>query len=91
MIAIEGVDIDISFMRMRKFIEKDCIVGLCLVGRGDALTHSTFSIGHEGELSCLLVLNKKFKVCLEWDVSPPARHVVLCKKLRGESLHSFRA
>lgn len=41
MIAVEGVDIDISFLvRLRKFVEKDCIAGLCLVERGGAIPTS---------------------------------------------------
>jgi hypothetical protein len=33
--------------------------------------------------------NKKTKVCLGWDESPPTGHVVSCKTLRDEGLHKF--
>ena len=34
-------------------------------------------------------MNKKIKVCLGWDECPPTGHVVSCKRLRDEHLHTF--
>ena len=43
----------------------------------------------KGNLSSLLVLNKKIKVCLVWDDHPLMGHVVPCKRLRDKELHTF--
>jgi hypothetical protein len=44
----------------------------------------------EGNFNSLLVLNRKIKVCMGWDVSPPMGHVVSCKKLRDKGLNTFK-
>lgn len=44
----------------------------------------------KGNFNSLPMLNKKIKVCLGWDVSPPMGHVVSCKKLKDEGLHTFK-
>ena len=44
----------------------------------------------KGNFSSLPVLSKKIKICLGWDVSPLMDHVVPCKKLRDEGLHTFK-
>lgn len=51
---------------------------------------STCTLGVKGNFSSLMVLNKKVKVCLRWDVGPSTGHVVLCKRLRDEGLHAFK-
>lgn len=62
-----------------------------MLGRkGWCIDPHALSNGYEGEFSCLPILHKKMKVCLSWDVSPRTGHVVFCKKLRDEDLHSFK-
>ena len=51
--------------------------------------HKHFQIIVKGNVGSVPVLNKKIKVCLGWDVSPPTCHVVSCKRLRDEGLHAF--
>lgn len=58
--------------------------------RGGTLTHKHFQMVMKGNFSSLLMLNKKIKVCLDWDLNPPMGHVVSCKDLRDESLHTFK-
>lgn len=90
-IAVDGIDIDIGlFVNLRKFIEEECMSGLCCMEWGGALTHKHFQLIVIGNFSSLLVLNKNIKVCLGWDVSPPTGHVVSCKRLRDEGLHAFK-
>lgn len=43
----------------------------------------------KGNYTSLLVLNKKTKVCFGWDESHATSHVVSCKCLRNEGLHTF--
>jgi hypothetical protein len=59
-----------------------CGVVLCEKGGGVALTQKRFQMAVKGDFSNLLVLNKKIKVCLGWDVSLLTSHVVSRKKLR---------
>ena len=35
-------------------------------------------------------MNKQIKICLRWDESPLTGHVVSCKRLRDEGLHTFK-
>lgn len=57
---------------------------LVLHGEGWGIDPHAFSTCSEGGiLLVLLVLNKKIKVCLGWDESPPTCHVMSCKKSRG--------
>jgi hypothetical protein len=51
--------------------------------------HKCFHIIVKGNVGSVLVLNKKIKVCLGWDPSPPTCHVVSCERLRDEGLHAF--
>jgi hypothetical protein len=60
------------------------------VVRGGALTHKHFQMMMKENFSSLPVLNKTITFCLGWDVSPPLDHVVPCKKLRDEGLHTFK-
>ena len=87
-----GVDIDVRLLvNLRRFTKENCIAGLCLVERGSALTQKHFQMVVRGNFNSLLVLNQTIKVCLDWDVSPLMRgHVVSCKKLRDEGLHTFK-
>lgn len=78
-----SVDIDVRLANLKKFIEENCIAGLCLVERGGALTHKHFQMVMNGNFSSLPVSNKTIKVCLGWDLSPITHHVVSCKKLWG--------
>ena len=74
----------------RRFIEDKCIVGSCFMKRGGTLMHKHFPMVVKGNFSGVLMLNKKNKVCLGWDESPPTSHVVSCKRLRddlGWTLH----
>ena len=36
------------------------------------------------------MLDKKIKVCLGWDESPPTGLVVSCKRLRDDGCHTFK-
>lgn len=68
--AMGGVDIDVRLLvYLRRFVKEDCIVGLCLVERGSALTQKHIQMVVRGGFYSLLVLNKTNKVCLGWDVS----------------------
>lgn len=58
--------------------------------KGWCIDPQALSNSHEGEFSRLPILHKKIKVCLSWDVSSRLGHVVFCKKLRDEDLHSFK-
>ena len=89
-IVVRGVDIDITLLvNLRRFIEDHCIVRSCAVERGGALTHKHFQMMLKGNFRNLLVLNKKIKVALGCHVDPLTGHVVSCKKLRDEGLHTF--
>ena len=44
----------------------------------------------EDNFFSLPMLNKNMRVCLGLDESPLTRHVVSCKKLRDEGLHTFK-
>jgi hypothetical protein len=64
-IAVGGVDGDIALpMNLSHLIEDHCISQLCSVEKGGALTHKHFQMMVKGNLSSLLLLNKKIKVCL---------------------------
>lgn len=57
--AVGGIDIDIRFrVNLRKFIEEECMVELCSVEQGGALTHKHFQVIVKGKFSSLPVLNK---------------------------------
>lgn len=43
----------------------------------------------KGNFSSFHMLNKKIKVALGWHENPPIGHVVSCKKVRDEGLHTF--
>lgn len=59
------MDINIGLLvNLRKFIENECMVGLCYVEHGGALTHKHFQMFVRGNCSSILELNKKIKVCL---------------------------
>ena len=51
-------------------------------------------MGFKGNISSLMLSNKKKKkrqkICLGWDENPPTAHVVSCKRLREESLLTFK-
>ena len=66
------------------------MVGLCYVERGGALMHKHFQMVFKGNFSGLSVLNKKMKVCLGQDEDLPTNHVILCKRLTDEGLHTFK-
>jgi hypothetical protein len=84
-IVVAGIDIDITLLvKLRKFIEEECMAELCSMERGGGLTHEHFQMVMKGNFSSLMVLTKKVKVCLGWDVGPPTGHVVLCKWLRDK-------
>ena len=74
---------------MRRLVEDEHINGLCFVERGGALTYKHFQMMVKGNFTSLLVLNKKIKVRLGWNVSPPTNQVISCKKLRDEGLHTL--
>ena len=85
------MDVDIRiFLLILGVLRRNAFPGLCLLERGGALTHKHFQMMVKENFSSLLVLNKKIKVCLGWDVSSPTDHVVPCKKLRDEGLHTFK-
>ena len=62
--------------------------GMCHLESMVVIKH--FQTTVKDNFTSLLVLNKKIKVCLGWDESSPMDHVVSCKKLRCESLHTFK-
>jgi hypothetical protein len=83
----------LDFLYIWRFIEEDCVAGLCSVDKGDALMHNHFQMVMKGNFSSRILLirrRKKTKVCLGWDVNPLTCHVVSCKKLRDEGLHIFK-
>jgi hypothetical protein len=90
-IAVGGMDIDVGlFVNLRAFIEDECTVGLCSVEfSGGVWMHKYFQMVVKGNFCSLSVLDKKLKVCLGWDESPPMGHVVTSKRLRDEGLHTF--
>ena len=55
-----------------------------LSGESGTVMHKHIQMVVKGNFNTLPVLNKKIKICLGWDVSPPMGHVVFCKKLRYE-------
>jgi hypothetical protein len=56
-VAVGGMGIDIALLvRLREFVEEECMVGLCFVERGGALTHEQFQMVVEGDFSSLSVL-----------------------------------
>lgn len=78
-------------VNLRKFIEEECMVGLCSMKCTGALTHQHSQMVVKGNLSGLPVLNKKIKICLGWDekIIKLFGHVVSCKTLQDEKLHTF--
>lgn len=59
MIAVGGTDVRIRLpVNLRKFIEGQCIVGLCFVERGGALMHKHFQMVMKGNFTSPLLLNK---------------------------------
>lgn len=85
-IAVGKEDVDIALLvNLRKFIEEECVVGLCSMEHCVMVTHKHFQMVVKGNCSRLLVSNKKIKVCLGWDKSPPMGHVILATscKMRG--------
>ena len=55
-----GTNIGIKLLEnLRKFIEGECIVGLCFVERGGALTHKQFLMAVKGNFTSFIVLNKR--------------------------------
>lgn len=57
--AVGGIDIDIRcLVNLRKFIEEECMAGLCYVEQGGALTHKHFQVVVKGNFSSLSILNK---------------------------------
>lgn len=59
MIAVGGTDVHIGLIvNLRKFIEGQCIVGLCSVERESALMHKHFQMVIKGNFTSPLVLNK---------------------------------
>lgn len=53
------------------------------------MTHKHSQMMLNNILSSLFVLKKKIKVALGWQVDPSMGHIVSCKKLRDEGLHTF--
>jgi hypothetical protein len=91
MVEVGNMDIDNIFLvKLKKFIEEECMAGLCFVEHGGAFTHKYFQRNLKGNFSSLIVLKKKIKVCLRWDESPCTSHVVSCKRLRDEGLQTFK-
>ena len=78
------MNIDIAFLvKLRKFICKG-MHGKCSMECGGSLTYKHFQMIVKGIFTSLPGLNKKIKVCLGWDGSPPTGHVVSFKRLRDE-------
>ena len=46
--------------------------------------HKHFQMIVKGNFRGLPMLNKKIKVCLGWDESPPTSHVVSCKRIKDD-------
>lgn len=57
--------------------------------KGGALMHTHFQMVVKRNFSSLPVLNKNIKVCLGWDERLPTGHVLSCKRLKDERLHTF--
>lgn len=49
-IAVGSVHIDVRLVNLKKFIEENCIVGLCFGGEGWRIDTQTFPNGCEGQL-----------------------------------------
>jgi hypothetical protein len=68
------MNINIALLvKLRKYICKG-MHGRCSMERGGALTHKHFQMIANGNFTSLQALNKKIKVCLGWDGSPPTGH-----------------
>jgi len=66
-IAVGGIDIGIVLLvKLRKFFEEQYVV---FCRGGGPLTHKHFQMIVNGNFTSLLVLSKKIKVCLGWEVS----------------------
>lgn len=90
-IAVGGMDVDVGFLvNLRRFIEEECMIGMCSVERGGVLTdkHVQMMVV-KGNFSSLPVLNRRIEVCLRYDECPLMCHVVSCKRLRDEGLHTL--
>ena len=62
---VGGLDIDVGFfVNLRRFVEEECMVGLCSVEQGGALMHNHFQMTVKGNFSILPVLTKKIELCL---------------------------
>ena len=63
-IAVGGMKINVGLLfKLRKYIQEECMVGLCSIEQSGALTHDHFQLLVKGKFSSLPVLNKKIKVC----------------------------
>ena len=72
------MDVDIAtLVKLKRFIEEQCNVGLWSIERVGALTHKHFQMVVKGDLASLLVLNKITKVCLGWDGMRVRQWVIL--------------
>lgn len=59
--AVGGTDMDIRvIIKLRKFMKEECIVVLCSMERGGALTHKHFQVIVKGNGTRLPMLNKKY-------------------------------
>lgn len=64
-IAMGGMDVDIALLvKLKWFIEEQCIAGLCSVKIRGALTHKHLQMVVKGNFVSLPVLKKKIKLCL---------------------------
>ena len=61
-----------------------------LCGEGWGVDPQTFPNDGLGNFTSLPVLNKKIEVYLGWYASPLMGHVVSCKKLGDEGLHTLK-
>ena len=59
-IAAGGMDIDVSLLvKLRRFIEEECLVGLYSVELGGALTHNHFKWSRRGTLAAFRCCTRK--------------------------------
>ena len=73
-----GMDIDVGLLgNLKRFIEDECMVGLCLMEQGSALTNKHFQMVVKGNFSSLPMLNIK-KLRFVWDGMSAILQVMLC-------------
>lgn len=62
---------------------------MCAAERGEILTYLHFQMVLKDNFNSPPMLSKKIKATLGWEHDPLVDHIVSCKNLRDEGLHTF--